>query len=220
MRRRLPFDAWLCLLVSVLVAALVGKGVKLVTEKTYAGYEEDHMVAAGEIGGVAGEDVFRAQSIADLLEHDTFTVISPGIQYRNQGSGFHGSGYFDALQLPSGEMVAARINGENVQSQGETIFDGDSILPVGRVVYEDLTQDQTFLDQIQYSHPLSRTDFYVDMLGEGGRLSQEDYTQVPVMLTQLLVVVILFPLLHALGARFGLWGYYFPHREKENRKAG
>lgn len=220
MRRRLPFDAWLCLLVSVLVAVLVGKGVKWITEKTYAGYEEDHTVAAGEIGGIAGEDVFRAQSIADLLEHDTFTVISPGIQYGNQGGGYYGNGYLNALQLPSGEMVAARINAENVQSQGETIFDGDSILPVGCVVHEDLTRDQTFLDQIQHSHTLSRTDFYIDMVGEGARLSQEDYTQVPVLLTQLLVVVILFPLSHALGARLGLWGYYFPHREKENRKAG
>ncbi len=217
MRRHLPFDVWLCLALSCLVALAVGKGVKLIADSTYEGYEEEHTVAEGDIGGIAGEDVFRAQSIADMLEHDTFTVISHGIQYRNEGGGFYGSGYMDSLRLPSGERVAARINGESVQSQGTSIYDGDTILPVGCIVYEDLTQNPTFLDQIQYNDPLTRTDFYVDMMGGGAKLRQEDYSEVPVILSQIITVVILFPLLHALGARLGIFPYYFPPRKKEDK---
>ena len=217
MRRHLPIDVWLCLALSCLVALAVGKGVKLIADSTYEGYEEEHTVAEGDIGGIAGEDVFRAQSIADMLEHDTFTVISHGIQYRNEGGGFYGSGYMDSLRLPSGERVAARINGESVQSQGTSIYDGDTILPVGCIVYEDLTQNPTFLDQIQYNDPLTRTDFYVDMMGGGAKLRQEDYSEVPVILSQIITVVILFPLLHALGARLGIFPYYFPPRKKEDK---
>ena len=91
----------------------VGKGVKFIADSTYADYEEAHTVADGDIGGIAGEDVFRAQSIADMLEHDTFTVISHGIQYRNEGGGFYGNGYMDMLRLPSGERVASRISGSD-----------------------------------------------------------------------------------------------------------
>ncbi|MCI9676691.1 MAG: hypothetical protein HFH06_13205 [Lachnospiraceae bacterium] len=217
MRRHLPFDIWLCLALSALVALAVGKGVKFIADSTYADYEEAHMVADGDIGGIAGEDVFRAQSIADMLEHDTFTVISHGIQYRNEGGGFYGNGYMDMLRLPSGERVAARINNESVQSQGNTIYDGDTILPVGCIVYEDLTQHPTFLDQIQFRDPLTRTDFYVDMMGDGAKLRQEDYSEVPVLLSQIITVVILFPLIHAFGARLGIFPYYFPPRKKEGK---
>lgn len=127
MRRRLRYDAWICLLLSGFVVLAVGKGVEWIANKTYVGYVEEHTAAAGEIGSMAGEDVFRAQDIEDLLTHDTFTVISPGTQYMNLGGGYYGNMYLDALTLPSGERVAANISTENAQSQGETIFDGDTL---------------------------------------------------------------------------------------------
>lgn len=216
MRRRvLSFDAWLCLLLAVLVAMGTGALTQRLAERSYAVQEEAHKPVDGQIGGRAGEDVFQAQNIEDLLSHDTFTVVSPGIQYRNRGAGYYGGKYFQALTLPSGELVAAWINGESVQSMGEDIFSGDNILPLGRIVWEDLTSSETFLEQIQHSEPLNRTDFYVDMVGDTAILAEDQAVGGPVMLVQILTVVILFPLLHMLGSKLGLWEAYMLFRKKK-----
>lgn len=89
MRRRvLSFDAWLCLALAVLVAMGTGAAAQKLAQKHYAAQVEAHKPVDGQIGGRAGEEAFRAQSVDDLLSHDTFTVVSPGIQYRNRGAGF------------------------------------------------------------------------------------------------------------------------------------
>lgn len=211
----LRFDIWLCLAVSVLISFLPVKIAEGMLPKAYEAYEKEHTVADGEIGGAAGGSVYRAESVKDLLSHETFTVVSPGIEYRNRGGGYYGNYFMQALTLPSGELVAACINGDSVQTTGEDFYRGDSILPVGRVVYEDLTENQTFLDQIQYKEKLSRTDFYVDMLGEGGRLSEEDYTELPKMLIQLGTVFVCFPLLHMLGSKMGIFPAFFVRKKKK-----
>ena len=185
---RLRFDIWLCLAISVLLAMGAAKIVNSMVPEAYENYVEDHTVADGEIGGIADETVFRAQNVEDLLTHDTFTVISPGIEYMNRGAGYFGSYYFYSLTLPSGERVAALYNMDSVQNEnGEDsdIYSGDKILPVGKVVYEDLTASASFLEQIEHAEPLSRTDFYVDMRGEGGKMSQENYAEAPVALVQI-----------------------------------
>ena len=112
------------------------------------------------------------------------------------------------LTLPSGELVAASINGDSIQYDGE-FYISDKTLPVGRIVWEDLTQNETFLNQIQYSEPLSRTDFYVDMMGYGGTQSLESYTSFPENVVQVVTVIVCFPLLHALGAKLGIFPYFF-----------
>lgn len=214
----LRFDIWLCLLISMLLTFIPVKILEATLPKSYESYEEEHKVEDGEIGGIADENVYRAQSVEDLLSHDTFTVVSPGIQYRNKGGGYHNNRYMHALTLPSGERIAAVINGDSVQNTGDSIYSGDSILPVGKIVYEDLTQDEYFINQIEYSENLTRRDFYIDMIGEGGRLSQEDYTELPILFAQIITVVIAFPILHALGSKFGLFPYFFPPKDKEENE--
>jgi len=215
MRRRfLPFDVWACLLLAALVALGTGKVAEVVAQKAYAKEVEAHAPVAGEIGGQAGEEVFRAQNVEDLLSHDTFTVVSPGIEYRNRGAGYYGGRYFQALTLPSGELVAAWINGESVQSLGEDIFSGDNILPVGRVVYEDLTSSETFLEQIEHSEPLTRRDFYVDMVGDTAVLAEDQALETPKMVVQILTVIVFFPLFHALGSKLGLFPAYFAKKKE------
>ena len=81
--RVLRFDIWLTLLISFAISFIPAKILESVLPKQYESYLEEHTVTAGEIGGEAGEEVFRAQSVEDLLSHDTFTVVSPGIQHRN-----------------------------------------------------------------------------------------------------------------------------------------
>ena len=211
---RLRFDIWLCLLLSVGLSLLPANLVRHLMPKNYESYVEEHTVAEGEIGGKAGEDVFRAENIEDLETHDTFTVISPGIEYRNRGSGYYGNRYLQALTLPSGERVAAAINMENVQGEGD-YYTGEATLPLGKIVWEDLTENESFINQIEYTEPLSRTDFYVDMMGNGGKLSQEDYTEPVVMLVQILTVVIFFPLFHALGSKVGIFPAFFTRKKKK-----
>ena len=138
-----------------------------------------------------------------------------GIEYRNRGAGYHNGIYTYALTLPSGEIVAARINGDSVKQTGEDIFSGDNILPVGKIVYEDLTKDEYFIGQIEYKEKLSRTDFYVDMLGNGGKLSEEDYKKSSTLLIQLSTIIISFAVLHALGSKIGIFPYFFEPKKKQ-----
>ena len=206
--RRMRIDVLICLGLALLVAMGTGKVAKMIAAATYDSYVAAHTVPAGEVGGPAEAGTFRAQSVEDLLSQDTFTVISPGIEYRNRGGGYYGGCFFDMLTLPSGELVAASINGDSIQYDGE-FYISDKTLPVGRIVWEDLTQNETFLNQIQYSEPLSRTDFYVDMMGYGGTQSLESYTSFPENVVQVVTVIVCFPLLHALGAKLGIFPYFF-----------
>lgn len=109
------FDLWLSLALSFLVSLGTVRLADQIMDKTYDSYVESHVVADGEIGGIAGADVFRAQSVGDLLTHDTFTVVSPGIEYMNRGAGYFNNWYMYALTLPSGERVAAVINFDSLQ---------------------------------------------------------------------------------------------------------
>jgi len=214
----LRYDIWLCLALSMLIAMGTAKLANLVMDYTYESYVEAHEVAAGEVGGVAGENVFRAQNVADLLSHDTFTIVSPGIEYCNRGAGYYKNWYMHAVTLPSGELVAAVINSDSLQHSGDSIYSGDTTLPVGRVVYEDLTENEYFIAQIEYSEPLSRRDFYIDMVGTGGKLREEDYREVPTLLVELGTVFLCFPLLHMLGSKLGIFPYFFAPREKKPKK--
>lgn len=214
---RLRSDIWICMLIAVLCAWLAGSITEKLAALGYSEYEAEHAVAAGDIGGIAGDDVFRAQSVDDILTHDVFTVVSHGIEYRNRGAGFYGSYYMYALTLPSGEIVAAVINGDSVLFDGEDIFSGDNTLPVGRVVYEDLTQNESFLSQIEYSRPLSRHDFYVDMSGKSGHLSEDDYVGLPKMVVQIVVFIAIFALIHYVGSQLGIFPAFF-RRKTENEQ--
>ncbi len=205
----LRFDIWLCLLLALFVSILPASLTERFLSRNYENYVEE-----GEIGGMAGADVFRAQTIEDLETHDTFTVVSPGIEYRNRGAGYYGNQYLHALTLPSGERVAAAINMENVQTEGE-YYSGEATLPVGKTVWEDLTSNENFISQIEYSEPLSRRDFYIDMMGSGGKVSLDDYTEPAVMLARVLTVIIFFPLFHALGSRLGIFPAFFTRRKKQ-----
>ena len=205
----LRFDIWLCLLVSVLLSMIPAKILENTMPKSYENYVEEHEVSDGEIGGIAGEDVFRAQNVEDLLSHDTFTIVSPGIEYRNKGAGYYKGMYLQALTLPSGELVAARINNDSVTTDGESIFTANSTLPVGRIIKEDLTSSKTFIDQIEFKEPLSRTDFYIDMVGEAEIASKETFIDAPILFIELLTVILSFPIFHMIGSHLGIFPYFF-----------
>ncbi len=217
-RYYLRFDIWLCLLLGVLISFIPVKILEHTLPQSYDSYVDEHKVEDGEIGGIADESVYEAQSVEDLLSNDTFTIVSPGIQYRNRGAGYHNNHYMYAVTLPSGERVAAVINMDSVKKKGDDIYTGDSVLPVGKIVYENLAEDEYFINQIEYSEKLSRTDFYIDMLGNGGKVSQEDYKELPIMMAQILSVIISFPIFHMIGSKLGIFPYFFAPKKKEESK--
>jgi hypothetical protein len=209
----LRFDIWLCLLFSLFVSIFTAHIAQRILSQGYEGYVQKHTAPDGEIGGKAVNGVFHANSVEDLLSHDTFTVTSPGIEYRNRGAGYYGSQYLYALTLPSGELVAAAINMENVQTTGEA-YTGEAILPVGRIVWEGLGSDKNFISQIEYKEPLSRKDFYIDMMGNGDAVSQDDYAAPAVLLTRALTVIICFPIFHAIGAKLGVFPPFLSRKKQ------
>lgn len=214
----LRFDIWLCLLLSVGLAWGIGQIAENLLKDKYVEHLEDHKVEEGKIGGIAGDDVFKAQSVEDLLSHDTFTVVSPGIEYRNKGAGYFDGMYLYALTLPSGEKVAARINNDSVVSDSDSIFSGNSTLPVGQIIKVDLTKEKTFLEQIEYKEPLDRKDFYIDMVGEAEVYSEESFIESPVMLTQIITVIITFPIFHMIGSKIGIFPYIIAPKKKQEEK--
>ncbi len=215
----LRFDMWLCLLLSFGIAYGASKIVNNYLEDKYEDHMEEHKVEENNVGGIATEDIFRAQNIEDLLSHDTFTVISPGIEYKNKGAGFYKNFYMYALTLPSGEKVAARINFESVIKNDEDIYSkSDSILPVGKIIKEDLTLEKTFLEQIEYKEPLDRKDFYIDMVGEAAIQSRESFIEGPVILIELLIIAILFPIFHMIGSKLGIFPYIFPPKKLQKNE--
>ena len=217
LRRRLRFDIWLCILLSYLVSLGTASVTASLSAATYADYAAAHTAAAGEPGSLAGDDIPKVESVEDLLTMDTFTIVSEGISYRNEGAGYYEDMYLYNLRLPSGERVAAWINLENVQSQGD-IYSGAAILPVGQVVWADLEENPSFMDQITTGYPLDRTDFYVDMTGNVAKYSEEYRTENYTLWVQGITLLICFPLLHGLGSHFGVFPAFFPSRRKEREE--
>ncbi len=214
-------DIVICILLGFVVSLGTAQLARLVLPMLYKGYVEKNTIAENEIGGPAGEDIFCAQSVADLLNHDTFTVVSPGIKYYNNGSAMYNGKVAEELMLPSGEFVMAVINKQNIQYTGEDAFSGDNILPVGRVVFEELedSDNPDFLDQIQRRGPLTRTDFYVDMYGSGGLVYEDEYNSRWIGVVQAITIVVCLPIFHSIGAKLGLFPYFFTPKKKEEEKS-
>lgn len=213
----LRFDMWLCLLLSFLISNIPATLVGSYLDKKYETHLEEHKVDTGEIGGLAPDDAFEVQSVEDILSHDTFTIRSKGIDYRNHGAGYYHGAYLYAVTLPSKERVAARINSDSVKNLGDDIFSGENILPLGKVVKADLTDDKYFIEQIEYREELSRKDFYIDMVGGAEVSSKEDFVEVPKLGAQILTIIIMFPILHAIGAKLGIFPYFIaPKNKKES----
>jgi len=216
----LRYDLWICLAIGFVASLGVEALAKNVLTNQYEQHQAEHVVSAGEVGGEATEEIFRADDVEDLLSHDNFTVISPGIEYRNRGGGYYGGMYLHSITLPSGERVAARINIDNVTKAdgSDSSFGGESILPVGRVVMEDLNSNPTFIQQIEYSEPLSRKDFYIDMVGASAIQSEESFIEGPAVLLQLLTLIAVFALTHYLGSKIGLFPAFYTRKRSEAEK--
>lgn len=217
MRRysHLRYDLVICIILGYLISIIPGYFVGKYYENKYSNYVEEHTVEDGDIGGKATDDITRISSVEEILEHDKFTIVSDGIEYRNRGAGYYHGAYMYAVTLPSKERVAVRINTENVTTTGDSIYSGDSILPVGKVIYADLSDDKYFLEQIEYKEKLSRTDFYIDMLGNAEKYNEEDYVTMPKTIVQVIFGILGFAIIHSLGSKIGLFPRFFKEKNKQ-----
>ena len=216
MRRSLPYDAAICLCLAALIAWGVGILTGKVAESSWERQKEELAPQSGEVGGIAGKEVFRVETVEDMLSHDTFTIECPYHNFYNDGTGYYKNLGLAVLTLPSGERVAAQFNQESMQYIGQDPLygGGDMILPVGRVVYEDLTSNELFLNQIEHGGALSRRDFYVDMAGTAVLTRKTDTMDTAKTLAQIITVMILYPIFHTLGSKLGLWNPYFRKRNQ------
>lgn len=210
---KIRYDVLICILLSALVVLGVSKVLPVFYTGLYDRYAQTHMVTDGEIGGQAGEDVYRAQSVEDMLSHNTFTVQAGYSSVMIADSGYFGDNYLLNLELPSGERVAACINDDAMQRNNEEDY---YIMPVGKVVEADLSRDAEFMDRIEHSEALSRTDFYVDMNGNSGSglASAERYDEQYTLYIKAVTAVLSFIAFHAAGCKMGLFPRLIPGKNK------
>lgn len=210
---KLRFDMLICFLLAALMVFGTEKILPVFYSALYDKYLEAHTVADGDIGGIAGDDVYRAQNVDELLSHDTFTVKVGHSSVMIADTGYFGDHYLLNLELPSGERIAACINNDAMQRNFE---DDLYIMPVGKVVKADLSADTEFLSQIEASQELSRTDFYLDMSGKSGSnfVSAERYDKQYTIYIKAAVAVISFFVFHIIGCKLGLFPPFIPRRRK------
>lgn len=88
MRRSLPYDAAICLCLAALIAWGVGILTGKVAESSWERQKEKLAPESGEVGGIAGKEVFRVETVEDMLSHDTFTIECPYHNFYNDGTGW------------------------------------------------------------------------------------------------------------------------------------
>lgn len=210
---KIRYDILICIVLSALVVLGIGKVLPAFYSILYDRYAQNHMVSDGDIGGKAGEDVYRAQSVEEILSHDTFTVQAGYSSVMIADTGYFGDTYLLNLELPSGERVAACINDDAMQRNYEEDY---YIMPVGKIVEANLSEDTEFLDRIEHSEALSRTDFYLDMKGNGGSglVSAERYDEQYSLYIKAVAAILSFIVFHVIGCKIGLFPPFIPRKNK------
>ncbi|MCI8620939.1 MAG: hypothetical protein HFJ50_04025 [Clostridia bacterium] len=57
------------------------------------------------------------------------------------------------------------------------------------------------------------------MVGNASRVSEEDYTEIPILFAQLGTIIVVFPIAHYIGSKIGIFPYFFePKEKKENEE--
>lgn len=212
---KVRYDIFICLAVASLLGLVaVPRVLPGIYAMMYDRYVEAHTVADGEIGGVAGDDVVRARSIDDLLSGDTFTVEIKENSYLISEASDFGKKYLTNIELPSGEHVAVNINRKSVVGDSEKYT---VTLPVGKVVYADLSKDEKFMKWIETKEKLTRTDFYVDMLGKGSTdfITEDTYDEKYTENIQFISIIVIFCVLHTIGSKMGFFPRFFRRKEKK-----
>lgn len=216
---KMRFDVLICFVLAGLLTAGAGRILPGVYSMLYDRYQKTHTAADGEIGGRAGEDVYLAQSVEDMLSHDSFTFQIESASFKTADAGCFGETLLNNLALPSGERVAVSVNYDTARITDDEDY---YIMPVGRVVEADLSEDPRCLTFMEKYNALSRTDFYVDMQGSGpsGLAGADSYDEKYTLYIEGLTAVSSFFLFHFLGVKLGLFPRFLTSRKKRKQEEG
>lgn len=176
MRKRiLPFNMWISLLISAMIAGGAVFFMKPVLQQKNAEKERiinekretiKNNVSLEEIGAVAGDELLTVSTIQELKELAEGMRFTIETKKRDLIINDFENPYF-LVELPSGENVLAKIFTESEVRITDTVSSVSKIrLPVGIVVKEAFTNEK--LDEMG-KKGISRIDdlsFYVDMYGE------------------------------------------------------
>lgn len=161
----------------------------------------------GSVGSAALEDTPVATSIADMKKMERFTLLvnSKYMTY-SISSRRWGEDVYWTVDLPSGETVAVLMNKDAVTPlfESETIYEPDTLLPIGRWVKWSHTGEER--KQYSYFHNLY-TDFshYVDMRGDLGNMPRLSEVQISVTMPLFYFFIFFFLwLIRHYGVKWGL----------------
>lgn len=135
----------------------------------YTFYQKDVTLEEGAPGTEAGPEIPVAQSISDMEDMETFTLIIKGVVI-NYDTVRSGDTIYHRIQLPSGEKVIAHINRKAIVKTDEP---GVYRMPAG--VWREWTPPEEIMVFEDY---LAVTNYYVDMYGDYVPvLTESDYTR-------------------------------------------
>ena len=192
--------------ISALIAVLVAHMVPGMVNSYYDKVEGQHV---NDVGLKATDDTVKANSIDDILNNDTFSiVVSDPDEYK-----FDGSAYWEDedpseiynVKLTSGERVAVRMQAEYLKKTGDGY-----LLNIGKIKKFDLTAEPEILDELQEEYALDRTDFYIDLrtnIEEGSKYSEATRQKMIDLVqpfTAIFVCAILWILLHVITVKIGI----------------
>ena len=192
--------------ISALIAVLVAHMVPGMVNSYYDKVEGQHV---NDVGLKATDDTVKANSIDDILNNDTFSiVVSDPDEYK-----FDGSAYWEDedpseiynVKLISGERVAVRMQAEYLKKTGDGY-----LLNIGKIKKFDLTAEPEILDELQEEYALDRTDFYIDLrtnIEEGSKYSEATRQKMIDLVqpfTAIFVCAILWILLHVITVKIGI----------------
>ena len=132
----------------------------------YPAYIDSLALAPGDVGAEPAEDTPAARSIADLEVMDTFYAI--GEDTPSNAHVLDDQVYY-VMILESGDRVLAKINFDHAEKLDDYLYR----LPVGRWVPLKLSDDSARILSY-YSATIDRDDYYMDMVGDFGRIYSED----------------------------------------------
>lgn len=145
-------------------------GEFVVGPMVYRSYDSTLDLSPGSVGSRAWEDLPVALSISDLEKYEKCTIQVMDYVVEERGGLLDGV-TFHALPLASGEIVAACINLNEVYfiDDPASINRQLAVLPVGQwKPFSELEEEQEYFWQW---NTLSSQEYYVDMMGDFGRVS-------------------------------------------------
>lgn len=197
-----------CLLIGGLLCALTifaGRKYVEIADERY----ETQELPQGEVGGEPSEDTPIVESIAQMQQNDIFYVVTDDENY-DMYHLFYDNKEWNALVLPSGEVVCVRSNVKATH----TVDGFKKQTPVGKIVPFEIPE--TLINQLadeRKDMEFSDTSFYVDMFGDALDTANEDDIEFKFNMAAVILFWVGTFGSHMIGAKIGILPPVFPKKK-------